>query len=68
MVIGYKSKQKMFESIFCLILKVIKLLISLNLQSRSFNNFVARNLKVLCPDFVLKIGTSKSIMLRVSWS
>jgi hypothetical protein len=60
----------MFESIFCFncFLKVIKLLMSLNLQSKSFHNFVARNLKVLCPEFVLKIGTSKSFMLRVSRS
>ena len=28
----------------------------LKLLSRSFHNFVARNLKVLCPELVLKIG------------
>ena len=60
----------MFESIFCFncFLKVIKLLMSLNLQSKLFHNFVAQSLKVLCLEFVLKIGTSKSFMLHVSRS
>ena len=39
MVIEYKSKQK--HILFQLFLKVIKLLMSLNLRSKSFHNFVA---------------------------
>ena len=52
---------KVFDNIYCLncFLKMIKLVISLNLVSSSFHNFVARDLKVLCLGLVFKMGMSK---------
>ena len=47
MVIEYKSKQK--HILFQLFLKVIKLLMSLNLRSKSFHNFVAREFESPLP-------------------
>ena len=47
MVIEYKSKQK--HILFQLFLTVIKLLMSLNLRSKSFHNFVAREFESPLP-------------------
>ena len=56
MVIEYKSKQK--HILFQLFLKVIKLLMSLNLRSKSFHNFVARYLIRFLP-IVLSLNIHK---------